>query len=822
VNISIFAAMLRLLFFLFFISNISCCFSQKTIEAFLINERITIDGEFKEESWVSAKPVQDFIQYKPQPGNPSSHQTEVKIIYDNVAIYIAAKCFDEPQNVSTVLSQRDDFNANVDNFQVILDTYNDDQNGFSFGVSSMGVQADSKLYTNTESPELNMVWNSAVIRNENGWQVEIRIPYSAFRFPKAEVQNWGINFFRYISKTREESTWSPIKPDFDNWPAQCGAITNLKGIEPPTRLAFIPYVSAYADHYPSNIEGKSNWSSSYNGGMDIKFGLNEAFTLDMTLVPDFGQVVFDNKVLNLSPFEIQFNENRQFFTEGTELFNKSGLFYSRRIGIQSPYSVLNTNLKENEYLTNVPPSSQLYNATKLSGRTKKGLGIGVFNAITGEQKATAVNEITGAERSVIASPVTNFNVVVLDQNLKNNSSVTLTNTSVMREGNFYDAMVTGLNTKVNSSTNKFFIAGSTALSNKFYSAGSRTGYNYGISVGKQTGSLVYNATYFEESDTYDPNDLGFNANNNKRIIETEMAYRIFKPFWRYNQFATTLGISYNRLYNPDVYTGTYINWSLFTNSKKFHASGIGISASPTNNYDYFEPREPGRYFVGPKWLDINTWISTNYQKRFAFDGSVSYAYVARDGWREAYYRMSPRVRVTNKIFVVYDFSQGFTFNGQGYAVAFGIPVETSDEIVFGSRDQINTINTINLQYTLTNRMGLTFRLRHYRSALSYDSFYYLNDDGTLTPNNLSGLDANGESVYNTNFNAFTIDFVYRWVFLPGSEVNIVWKNAIFSDNKNVQQSYFNNLSTIFNDAPLNSFSIKVLYWLDYQTLKRKK
>ncbi len=123
---------------------------------------------------------------------------------------------------------------------------------------------------------------------------------------------------------------------------------------------------------------------------------------------------------------------------------------------------------------------------------------------------------------------------------------------------------------------------------------------------------------------------------------------------------------------------------------------------------------------------------------------------------------------------------------------------------------------------MTSRMGLTFRLRHYRSSLEYDSFYYLNDNGTLSSNDLNGLDINGESAYNTNFNAFTIDLVYRWVFLPGSEISFVWKNSIFSTDKRVNETYLDNISRMFDYSPLNSLSIKVLYWLDYQSLKKKK
>lgn len=152
--------------------------------------------------------------------------------------------------------------------------------------------------------------------------------------------------------------------------------------------------------------------------MDVKYGISDAFTLDMTLIPDFGQAQSDNKVLNLSPFEVQFNENRQFFTEGTELFNKGGLFYSRRIGgTPLNYGKAYNNLQDGEEVVENPLAPQLYNATKISGRTAKGLGIGFFNATSGRTVATIRNS-EGIERQVETDPLTNFNVLVFDQNLK--------------------------------------------------------------------------------------------------------------------------------------------------------------------------------------------------------------------------------------------------------------------------------------------------------------------------------------------------------------------------------------------------------------------
>ena len=810
-----------------------CCFSillflltlplcaQRELKAGVCSEKMNIDGELNESSWQYTVTTDTFTQLKPLPGKPSTQHTKVFVCYDDQNLYVAAICYDKPEHVSRVLSQRDDFNANVDNFQVFIDSYNDDLNAFAFGVSSMGVQYDAKLFAGNDSPELNMAWSSAAKLTEEGWQLEMRIPYSAFRFPKKEQQNWGINFFRYISRNREESYWNPVKPDFDNLIAQCGNLTNVSGIEPPLRLAFVPYVSGYADH-GSDPDHPKTWSGSGNGGMDIKVGLNEAFTLDMTLVPDFGQVVFDNKVLNISPFEIQFNENRQFFTEGTELFNKADLFYSRRIGVQPPASVLNTNLNSSERLLSIEGSPRLYNATKVSGRTKSGLGIGIFNGITAAQSGTAINDSTQELRTLTVSPLTNYNVLVLDQNLKNNSFVTFTNTNVTREGQFYDANVTGLNYKMNFKENKFYLGGKGTLSAKLASTTNQLGYNTGISAGKQTGSFIYQATYFEESDTYDPNDLGFNANNNKRNVEVKLGYRRFQPFWKFVQASGSATLQYSRLYAPDVYTFTTIDGSLFGLLKGFHANGIQINTSLTKGYDYFEPRTPGRFFLTPKWFSTTYWFSSNYQKRFALDVSGTYGYVDIKTWKEYSYKISPRFRLSDRMFIVYSWEQEFSIKGLGYAVAFGTPEIPYSGILFGERDRNSVTNTVNLTYTLTNRMGITWRIRHYRSVLQYSNFFDLQTNGTLLPIAYSGTDDTGQSVYNINYNAFTLDFVYRWVFRPGSEINFVWKNSIFSNDQNYSLSYGSNLNNLFENIPMNSLSLKVIYWLDYQDLKRRR
>jgi hypothetical protein len=811
-----------LVFFSVFFFSENVVYTQFQIQAEFNTEPIQLDGKLNEKAWQKAQSVSGFTQIKPSPGRPSGKKTSVKVSYDDQSIFFAAVCYDHPDSISKVLSLRDDFAPTLDIFSIFLDTYNDNQNGFYFGVTSRGVQIDAKIAANDYNDQLNLVWNSVIHISDSAWVAEIRIPYSAFRFPKKEIQTWGVNFSRQIARLREESTWSPVNPDLENFLLESGDIIGLKGIEPPLRLALMPYLSSYLDRVPDK-NGDFGWNKSMNGGLDIKYGLNEAFTLDLTLVPDFGQVVFDQKVLNLTPFEVQFNENRQFFTEGTELFNKAGLFYSRRIGIQAPSAISNEQLTQNEVLENDPLPSQLYNASKVSGRMKNGLGIGFFNAVTAEQQGMAYDTILDLSRSVIVSPLTNYNVFVLDQNLKNNSSITFTNTNVWRAGSFYDANVSGLNFVLNSKNNNYFLNGSTALSSKSSTASYNLGYRYNLNIGKQRGKWVYGLGYLEESDTYDPNDLGFNYNNNRRILELSGGYRNFKPKWNYlNKILAGAAISVAGLYLPNHYTGTYLNANFTLISKDFNALGVRYGGSLTESFDFFEPRKWGAYFIRPTWHYGTIWYSSNYQKIVAFDAGIGYTIVGRPDWWEWEYRFNPRWRVSDHVSVIYSWDQEFQLNSQGYAVQFGQPVQPVSGILFGTRDRVNTVQSLSADIILTNRMGITFRLRHYRSTLAYDSFLLLNEQGRLESLvGFNGFDSEGNSAYDINYNAFTIDFQYRWVFLPGSEVNLVWKNSIFSSDSRVGDLYWSNLKSTLDVGPVNSFSLKVIYWLDYAMLANK-
>ena len=328
---------------------------------------IKIDGRIDEAAWKEAVPATQFVEWRPTPHRveDSTNRTVVYLLYDNTSVYIGGYCYERTRDsISRELIGRDQVGVN-DFVGVIFDTYHDKINGVGFYVTPYGEQYDAKYSgSGNEDDSWNSVWDSESEIHDNGWSFEMRIPYSALRFSNRADQNWGLNITRRRNKTGQQYMWNPIDPKVSGFINQEGVWAGIEKIEPPLRLSLSPYFSAYGNHFPAKKAGVKDWTSSVNGGMDVKYGINEAFTLDMTLIPDFGQVQSDNQVLNLSPFEVQFNENRAFFTEGTELFSKGNLFYSRRIG-GTPIHFYNVPLLNGERIVKNPTESKLINDTKI-------------------------------------------------------------------------------------------------------------------------------------------------------------------------------------------------------------------------------------------------------------------------------------------------------------------------------------------------------------------------------------------------------------------------------------------------------------------------
>ena len=814
---------------------ICCCnsiFAQKApvkkMPAQRFNSVIKIDGELNEDAWKVAPVADKFVELRPVPFRAESAEnaTVIYMIYNNEGIYVGGYMHEKNRDsIASELVGRDNF-GNNDFLGVVLDTYQDKQNGFEYFVTPLGEQFDAKTTPNNEDFSWNAVWQSASKIQADGWTFEMFLPYSAIRFGKKKTQDWGLNFVRRRQKSGQQLFWQPLDPNINGFLTQEGTYEGLQDIKPPVRLQFSPYFSTYVNHDGTAEPGTKKTSSTVNGGMDVKYGINQAFTLDMTLIPDFGQVQTDNRILNLSPFEQKFNENRSFFTEGTELFNKGNLFYSRRIGIDPWYKV-SYEAGSDETITKDPLGSKIINATKISGRTQKGLGIGVLNAVTQAQYTSFQKTATGETYKLQSMPLTNYNIFVLDQTLKNNSSVSLVNTNVWRSGSAYDANVTSGLFDFYDKKNTWNVGGNFSVSNIINGKKDiSTGYAHSIYFGKTSGRLLFSIYQDLYNAKYDKSDMGYFTNNN--FVEEGMwtGYKWRTPKKWYNQMQLNVNFWYNTLVTPiDIFKrknlmyqniGYNINGNAQT--KKLWWFGFNLYRNEKNN-DFYEPRSYGRVLRNKGSLGLNLWFESNTAKKFSWttyinpSGGGIFDRRTFDGGATA------KIRFNTKFSV--DFSTSITEskNQAGWAANIHQPNYTAltDTIIFSRRNVSVVENVLSVKYNFTNRMGLSFRTRHYWSKVNPQQFYQLDFDG-----NLQTPDRPFEGNVNQNYNFFSVDMVYNWQFAQGSFFSVVWKDIGEDFNRSFERNYVKNFDKTITGKQFNSLSVRVIYFLDYLDIKKRK
>ena len=789
----------------------------RKLDAVRTDERIRADGLLDEEAWLKANVTGDFIMYNPYNGRPSGYRTEVRVLYNDEALFIGAMMYDDsPDSIFTELGARDDDDINADNFYVEISPFNDGLNGEVFKVTASNVQIDNKLSTGDEwfhEDTWDAVWESRTAILDNGWSAEIIIPYSSLRFSKAAAQMWGINFWREVRRDREVSSWSFVNKEYGATITHLGELGGLKGITPPLRLSLVPYVSGYLE----KISDEPGVNTSYNGGLDLKLGLSESFTLDATLIPDFGQVQSDDHVLNLTPYEVKYNENRPFFMEGTELFKKGNIFYSRRIGgVPHLIGDVNDQLLEDEYVSDNPAEVGLINATKISGRTRNGLGIGVFNAITNSVYAEVKDSVTGETRKILTEPLTNYNMIVFDQNLKNNSYVSLANTNVIRNAekdeNFYTANVTSFETLVKTKNQLYSAAATANLSQKYYTDSTDLGHAIDFNIGKTGGVFRTDYNLSIMSDTYDPNDMGYIRRNNEVGHSVDFSYNVFEPKGKLMMQEYSVDFSYSQLYKPRAFTSSAIELGSMIVFMNYWSLSLEALVTPWGENDYYEPRtdDMSMYYFRSPGLLVGFRGDTDRSKKLYAEMNAGFGTNSSE-YDQRLYELSAEAsyRIGRKFSIGYSIATDRLINDIGY-VGDG----TGDEIFFGKRDVSTIEHTLSGAFIFTADSYLSLRGRYYWSKADYDGNYFLLlDDGTLEPSAYGGA-----SDLNTSF--LNIDMVYTWRFAPGSELSLVWKNAITSFSDYIIESPGENFSNMLGEPQSNSVSLKILYYLDYQNFKK--
>jgi len=778
----------------------------KTLPATRVQKAPQIDANPSDPQWKKAHKTSGFYMFVPGDGDPlpKAFETEIRVVYDDVAIYFLAILKDpEPQKISRVFGLRDQL-IQADYFTVIINPFSTPNNNYNFTVFSSGSQMDSNQLGGRDY-SWNAVWKSETKITDYGWVVEMAIPYSALRFQNDDDQTWSIGFLRHIERRQEDYSWTYFdKSKSGDFVQFLGKLTNLQKLKPPVRLSLYPYTSVVHTIYDGDQQ------TDFGFGMDLKYGLSENYTLDATLIPDFSDTPYDELQLNLGPFEQYYEEKRQFFTEGFDLFNKNRLFYSRRIGgTPTDYYDVYYELNPNEEVIDNPEKVQLINAVKISGRSKNGLGIGFFNSITNETEATVRDTIQNTERKIITEPYANYNIFVLDYNFKGNSSVSLINTNVIRQGSFRDANVSGVSFSLYGQKNTLNVHGSTSFSIINEDSEYTTGLKYYLSTSKRVKEHKFSLRIYAQDDTFDNNDMGFNRKNNYANFDVSYTYGILKPTKHFNVMRLKFDAGFDhRFVNLEKVKNDYEFSGFFTN-KKYLSYGFGIEYT-TDAYDYYEPRVEGRYYLDKAFGGIWLIFSTDYRKKLAVDLQFARFGKIDDDQNFIRYKFSPRFRVSNKFNLNYGFEYSKTNDEKGY-----VDIIDDDIIIFGNRQKKTVTNSLGANYFFNTKSAINLNFRYYWAPVYYDEFFTLQEDGSLITN--TDYNVNND----INYNVWNVDLSYSWEFAPGSNLSLLYRNTILNSDQYAQLSFQDNFSNLMDQPLQHTFIMKMTYYIDYNTVKNR-
>ena len=399
------------------------------IGAVLRSSPVTIDGRLDEEAWRQGTPISELRQQRPTEGGPATLATEVRILYDDDALYVGAR-MSEPMGTAGIrapLARRDQLLASngnngafnsltTDKLAIVLDPYHNHLDEIWFEINPAGVRGDQF----NGDPSWDPVWEGSARTDATGWTAEMRIPYSQLRFARDSMQTWGLQVWRIVDRLNEQDMWSFRRRDESGGPGYFGHLQGLVIRHQPRQAELMPYVVTRSQFKYADPNDPYNDKSDMrvNAGADIKYNLTSNLTLDATINPDFGQVEVDPATLNLSAYETFYDEKRPFFVANRNAFNFGGtscmfcsnfsglgVLYSRRIG-RPPQ--LNGWVGNQAAYVDTPDDATILGAAKITGRTSSGYTVGLLNAVTGRETAHYLTAPGQPEITQTVEPLTNY------------------------------------------------------------------------------------------------------------------------------------------------------------------------------------------------------------------------------------------------------------------------------------------------------------------------------------------------------------------------------------------------------------------------------
>jgi hypothetical protein len=851
--------------------------ARRTMVAAPLTQGITLDGRIAEPVWRSASPATDFIVHEPQAGVPSAQRTEARIAYDDDAIYVAMRMYDEhPDSIVGQLARRDQ-SIHSDWAFVALDSYFDRRTGFVFGVNPRGVKVDLMIYDDrSENMSWDAIWEVATSVDSLGWSAEFRIPLSQLRFSgvaTAEPRVWGVQFQRRIARSQEVSFWAHVPRDANGLVSLFGELHGLEGLRPRRNLELLPYSVARVTRAPGNAANpffRRN-DPGMSVGADLRYGITSDLTLNATINPDFGQVEADPSVVNLSAFETFLPEKRPFFVEGANIFNfgigvgdgdmgNESLFYSRRIG-RRPQGRIPGSARYHD----APAATTILGAAKLSGRTGSGWSLGLLNALTAPEQAPYVTG-SGERGDVLVEPWTNYAVG-----------------RVMRDFSGGTGAIGGIAT----ATNRHLDGDMPYLRDAAYAAGVNARRRFGDweASGWVVGSHIRGDTaainlaqhsparYFQRPDnrhaTLDPtrtslsgwagsaqffksggghwrgagvvnvrspgfevNDLGYQQSADQVLQVAYVGYEQFRPSSRFRRWNLNSNQWAGWNFGGDVVAlGGNINGSFTLPSFWGGHGNLGRE---------FAAVDPAGLRGGPAIVRPGNWnigASAYSDQRKPVRLRLNAGATREDDTGATSWRFSPSLTVRASNSAEFSLTPSYSHNDRRAQFIRRTTVAGQDLFLLGALEQTTTSLTARLNYTASPTLSLQFYAQPFISAARYSTFMEVAQPRARSyrerftaysgaqlawddENRRFTVDRSGDGTTDFtfgnpdfNFKQMRSNAVLRWEYRPGSALFLVWSHGRTAEDHFGDYRFGRDLRGLRAASGSNTLLVKFSYWL---------
>jgi hypothetical protein len=828
-----------------------------------------IDGDLNDPAWADGEWEGNFTQFEPYEGRAPSQPTEFKIRFDDLNIYVAIKCYDDPDSIVVRMSRRDFDDGDM--AAIVFDSYHDLRTGFMFGVTSSGVRLDQIMANDGESEDSSWdpIWQAKARIHDWGWAAEMKIPFTQLRFEKNSSEVWGMEVARQIYRHNEMSLWHPISRTSSGLVHAMGEMTGLQEVAPRKQLDLLPFVeSSYKSSEPEPGNPFATGKLfGYNFGLDAKMGVTNNLTLDLTVNPDFGQVEADPSEVNLSAFETFFDEKRPFFIEGSSItsFNvglgdggagNDNLFYSRRIG-RRPHGY--PSLDDGEY-ADVPNFTNILGAAKITGKTENGLSIGILESVTAEVKAEIETE--EGRSSEVIEPLTNFSLARVQKDFDRGNTiiggmVTTTNrrlddtgmedlhsgaytggvdlTQYFRDKSYrvraslYMSHVTGSEEAISAtqrSSARYFQRPDADHLEYDTTRTSLTGHGGKFEVGKVSGNFNWLFMNIWKSPGLEINDIGY-------MREADLMLNVL---WGGYSFTEPFSIFRNLRLNSDVFTGFDFGGNL---------AGVGYEGNLNgmfkNNWNFglgggysFSQVSTTMLRGGPSMKIPDDWriwynINSDSRKKIYLGFSGNFNRAAEDYSSNNRYSLSLTARPLNTLRI--SLSPAYSNSRNELQYLSKKSLNGSDHYIFATVKQQIISMSLRINYNITPDLTVQYWGQPFSGDIGFSDYKVITDPRaaeftdrfhTYTESEISYSDErwfvdNGD--YSFDFsdpdfktNEWLSNLVVRWEFKPGSTAYLVWSQTREYMGGPGPYSLGDNMNYLFTDKKAdNIFMVKFSY-----------